>query len=66
MAKELKLCFENLSDMDFRKALFYITSFGARYLPATNTFQIARRFDCGSVDGFMQASHHEYQKRLVA
>ena len=25
-----------------------------------------RRFDCGSVDGYMQASHHEYQKRLVA
>ena len=24
-----------------------------------------QRFDCGSVDGFMQASHHEYQKRLV-
>ena len=24
-----------------------------------------RRFDCGSVDGFMQASFHEYQKRLV-
>ena len=25
-----------------------------------------RRFDCGSVDGYMQASHHEYQKRLLA
>ena len=25
-----------------------------------------QRFDCGSVDGFMRASHHEYQKRLVA
>lgn len=24
-----------------------------------------RRFDCGSVDGFMQASNHEYEKRLV-
>ena len=24
-----------------------------------------RRFDCGSVEGFMRASHHEYQKRLV-
>ena len=24
-----------------------------------------RRFDCGSVDGFMQASMHEYNKRLV-
>ena len=24
-----------------------------------------RRFDCGSVDGFMQASAHEYQQRLV-
>jgi UTP--glucose-1-phosphate uridylyltransferase len=24
-----------------------------------------RRFDCGSVDGFMKASHHEYAKRLV-
>ena len=23
------------------------------------------RFDCGSVNGYMQASHHEYQKRLV-
>ena len=23
-----------------------------------------RRFDCGSVDGFMQASSHEYKKRL--
>ena len=23
-----------------------------------------RRFDCGSVDGFMQACHTEYQKRL--
>ena len=23
-----------------------------------------RRFDCGSVDGFMMASHYEYQKRL--
>ena len=23
------------------------------------------RFDCGSVDGFMQASNHEYAKRLV-
>ena len=25
-----------------------------------------QRFDCGSVDGFMRASHHEYRKRLVA
>ena len=25
-----------------------------------------RRFDCGSVDGYMQASHHEYQKRVLA
>ena len=25
-----------------------------------------RRFDCGSVDGYMQASYHEYQKRLGA
>ena len=24
-----------------------------------------RRFDCGSVDGYMQASNYEYQKRLV-
>ena len=24
-----------------------------------------RRFDCGSVDGFMQASVHEYGQRLV-
>ena len=24
-----------------------------------------RRFDCGSVDGFMQASSHEYKQRLV-
>ena len=24
-----------------------------------------RRFDCGSVDGFMQASAHEYKQRLV-
>ena len=24
-----------------------------------------RRFDCGSVDGYMKASHHEYRKRLV-
>ena len=24
-----------------------------------------RRFDCGSVDGFMQASAHEYERRLV-
>jgi len=24
-----------------------------------------RRFDCGSVDGFMRASNHEYEKRLV-
>ena len=24
-----------------------------------------RRFDCGSVDGFMKASRHEYEKRLV-
>lgn len=24
-----------------------------------------RRFDCGSVDGFMQASNHEYQNRFV-
>ena len=24
-----------------------------------------RRFDCGSVDGFMQASSHEYKRRLV-
>ena len=24
-----------------------------------------KRYDCGSVDGYMQASHHEYQKRLV-
>ena len=24
-----------------------------------------QRFDCGSVDGYMRASHHEYQKRLV-
>ncbi|XXK29962.1 UTP--glucose-1-phosphate uridylyltransferase GalU [Rhodobacteraceae bacterium nBUS_24] len=24
-----------------------------------------RRFDCGSVDGFMQASAHEYEQRLV-
>ena len=23
------------------------------------------RFNCGSVDGFMRASHYEYQKRLV-
>ena len=23
-----------------------------------------RRFDCGSVDGFMKASSHEYQKRI--
>ena len=25
-----------------------------------------RRFDCGSVDGFMQASYHEYRRRQVA
>ena len=25
-----------------------------------------RRFDCGSVDGYMQASYHEYQKRVLA
>ena len=25
-----------------------------------------RRFDCGSVDGYIQASNHEYQKRLLA
>jgi UTP--glucose-1-phosphate uridylyltransferase len=24
-----------------------------------------KRFDCGSVDGFMRASNHEYEKRLV-
>jgi UTP--glucose-1-phosphate uridylyltransferase len=24
-----------------------------------------QRFDCGSVDGFMQASHHEYQKKVL-
>ena len=24
-----------------------------------------RRFDCGAVDGYMQASAHEYEKRLV-
>ena len=24
-----------------------------------------QRFDCGSVDGFMQASAHEYERRLV-
>ena len=24
-----------------------------------------RRFDCGSVDGFMQASAHEYKQRLI-
>ena len=24
-----------------------------------------RQFDCGSVDGFVQATNHEYQKRLV-
>lgn len=24
-----------------------------------------RRFDCGSVDGFMQATNHEYEKKLV-
>ena len=24
-----------------------------------------RRFDCGSVDGFMRATNHEYKKRLV-
>jgi UTP--glucose-1-phosphate uridylyltransferase len=24
-----------------------------------------RRFDCGSVDGFMRASNHEYEKRLL-
>ena len=24
-----------------------------------------RRFDCGSIDGFMKASHYEYKKRLV-
>ena len=24
-----------------------------------------QRFDCGSVDGFMSASNHEYEKRLV-
>jgi UTP--glucose-1-phosphate uridylyltransferase len=24
-----------------------------------------RRFDCGSVDGFMQACAHEYEQRLV-
>ena len=24
-----------------------------------------RRFDCGSVDGFMHASNHEYERRLV-
>lgn len=24
-----------------------------------------RRFDCGSVDGFMQASAYEYEQRLV-
>ena len=24
-----------------------------------------RLYDCGSVDEFMQASHYEYQKRLV-
>ena len=24
-----------------------------------------QRFDCGSVDGFMRASNHEYEKRLV-
>ena len=23
-----------------------------------------RRFDCGSVDGFMKASRHEYEKRI--
>ena len=25
-----------------------------------------RRFDCGSVDGYMQASNHEYEKRVLA
>ena len=25
-----------------------------------------RRFDCGSVDGYMQAFHHEYKKRVLA
>ena len=25
-----------------------------------------RRFDCGSVDGYMQASHHEYKKGVLA
>jgi UTP--glucose-1-phosphate uridylyltransferase len=24
-----------------------------------------RRFDCGSVDGYMQAAHYEYQKRIL-
>ena len=24
-----------------------------------------QRFDCGSVDGFMQASNHEYSKRII-
>ena len=24
-----------------------------------------RRFDCGSMDGFMKASAHEYEQRLV-
>ena len=24
-----------------------------------------QRYDCGSVDEFMQASHYEYHKRLV-
>lgn len=24
-----------------------------------------RRFDCGSVGGYMQASHHQYEKRVV-
>ena len=24
-----------------------------------------QRFDCGSVDGFMHASNHEYERRLV-
>ena len=33
---------------------------------AVETVQLnGLRFDCGSVDGFMQASFHEYQKRLV-
>ena len=34
---------------------------------SVETVQVnGRRFDCGSMDGYTQASHHEYQKRLVA